>query len=163
MPVSSRRLQAPAGPHGLVLNHTVEHGSSGQCAIISGFHLSPILGKPSLAKAAATPNPHRPTPAVPRVPSSGAFARRPPYTGRPLAPGRHPKPFTKAAIAVRARGRRIRARAAQNTIPHSESTSPRSRQILADILDGVPEDEQAKIGKISSVYTFDVAKLTVPA
>ena len=69
----------------------------------------------------------------------------------------------KTAIAVRARGRRIRARAAQNTIPHSESTSPRSRQILADILDGVPEDEQAKIGKISSVYTFDVAKLTVPA
>jgi hypothetical protein len=96
MPVSSRRLQAPAGPHGLVLNHTVEHGSSGQCAIISGFHLSPILGKPSLAKAAATPNPHRPTPAVPRVPSSGAFGRRPPYTGRPLAPGRHPKPFTKS-------------------------------------------------------------------
>ena len=47
--------------------------------------------------------------------------------------------------------------------PQSESTSPRSRQILADILDGVPEDEQAKIGKISSVYTFDVAKLTVPA
>src|SRR6516162_11810388 len=98
MPVSSRRLQAPAGPHGLVLNHTVEHGSSGQCAIISGFHLSPILGKPSLAKAAATPNPHRPTPAVPRVPSSGAFGRRPPYTGRPLAPGRHPKPFTKPDI-----------------------------------------------------------------
>src|SRR6516162_8289193 len=98
MPVSSRRLQAPAGPHGLVLNHTVEHGSSGQCAIISGFHLSPILGKPSLAKAAATPNPHRPTPAVPRVPSSGAFGRRPPYTGRPLAPGRHPKPFTNFPI-----------------------------------------------------------------
>ena len=57
----SRRLQAPAGPHGLVLNHTVEHGSSGQSAIISGFHLSPILGRPSLAKAAATQNPHRPT------------------------------------------------------------------------------------------------------
>jgi len=60
-PVSSRRLPAPAGHHGLVLNHTVERGSSGQSAIISGFHLSPILGRPSLAKAAATQNPHRPT------------------------------------------------------------------------------------------------------
>jgi hypothetical protein len=29
--------------------------------------------------------------------------------------------------------------------PHSESTFPKSRQILAEILAGVPEDEQAKI------------------
>src|SRR6516164_10937603 len=98
MPVSSRRLQAPAGPRGLVLNHTVEHGSSGQCAIISGFHLSPILGKPSLANSAATPNPHRPTPAVPRVPSSGAFGRRPSPRLYKSTTGRHPKPFTEAAI-----------------------------------------------------------------
>src|SRR5215470_552358 len=28
--------------------------------------------------------------------------------------------------------------------PHSESTFPRSRQILAEILEGVPHDEQAR-------------------
>jgi hypothetical protein len=28
--------------------------------------------------------------------------------------------------------------------PHSESTFPRSRKILAEILAGVPDDEQAK-------------------
>jgi hypothetical protein len=74
MPVSFRRPPAPAGPRGLVLNHTVEHGSSGQCAIISGFHLLPISGKPSLANAAATPNPHRP-PNDHRFPA-GSFLRR---------------------------------------------------------------------------------------
>ena len=46
--------------------------------------------------------------------------------------------------------------------PHSESTFPRSRQILADILAGVPDDEQAKIvgGNTARVYRFDVARLT---
>ena len=29
--------------------------------------------------------------------------------------------------------------------PHSESTFPQSRKILAEILAGVPDDEQAKI------------------
>jgi predicted TIM-barrel fold metal-dependent hydrolase len=45
--------------------------------------------------------------------------------------------------------------------PHSESTFPRSRQILAEILAGVPADEQAKIvgGNTARVYGFDVAKL----
>jgi predicted TIM-barrel fold metal-dependent hydrolase len=45
--------------------------------------------------------------------------------------------------------------------PHSESTFPQSRKILA----GVPDDEQAKIagGNTARVYNFDVAKLTVPA
>jgi len=45
--------------------------------------------------------------------------------------------------------------------PHSESTFPRSRQILADILAGVPADEQAKIvgGNTTRVYGFDPAKL----
>src|SRR6516162_8018713 len=71
-PVSSRRLPAPAGHHGLILNHTVEHGSSGQSAIISGFHLSPILGKPSLAKAATTPNSHR-RPTAYRCPAGSFF------------------------------------------------------------------------------------------
>jgi predicted TIM-barrel fold metal-dependent hydrolase len=47
--------------------------------------------------------------------------------------------------------------------PHSESTFPRSRKILAEILKGVPHDEQAKIagGNTARVYNFDVAKLTV--
>jgi predicted TIM-barrel fold metal-dependent hydrolase len=49
--------------------------------------------------------------------------------------------------------------------PHSESTFPRSRQTLAGILAGVPEDEQAKIagGNTARVYRFDMAGLTVPA
>src|SRR6202035_321447 len=49
--------------------------------------------------------------------------------------------------------------------PHSESTFPRSRKILAEILKGVPEDEQVKIagGNTARVYNFDMAKLTVPA
>ena len=40
-----------------------------------------------------------------------------------------------------------------------------SRKILAEILAGVPDDEQAKIGggNTARVYNFDVARLTVPA
>jgi predicted TIM-barrel fold metal-dependent hydrolase len=30
--------------------------------------------------------------------------------------------------------------------PHSELTAPQSRKILAEILAGVPDDQQAKIG-----------------
>ena len=43
--------------------------------------------------------------------------------------------------------------------PHSESTFPQSRKILAEILAGVPDDEQAKIagGNTARVYSFDVA------
>ena len=56
--------------------------------------------------------------------------------------------------------------------PHSESTFPQSRKILAEILAGVPDDEQAKpapvpdpgiAGGNTRVYNFDVARLTVPA
>jgi predicted TIM-barrel fold metal-dependent hydrolase len=49
--------------------------------------------------------------------------------------------------------------------PHSESTFPQSRKILAEILAGVPEEEQAKIvgGNTARVYNFDVTRLTVPA
>ena len=57
--------------------------------------------------------------------------------------------------------------------PHSESTFPQSRKILAEILKGLPDDEQAKPapdpdpgiagGNTARVYNFDVAKLTVPA
>jgi predicted TIM-barrel fold metal-dependent hydrolase len=45
--------------------------------------------------------------------------------------------------------------------PHSESTFPQSRKILAEILAGVPEDEQAKIagGNTARLYHFDVAQL----
>jgi hypothetical protein len=52
--------------------------------------------------------------------------------------------------------------------PHSESTFPRSRKILAEILEGVPDDEQAKPapdpdpgiagGNTARVYNFDVAR-----
>jgi len=49
--------------------------------------------------------------------------------------------------------------------PHSESTFPRSRTILADILAGVPDDEQAKIvgENTARVYRFDVAALAASA
>jgi predicted TIM-barrel fold metal-dependent hydrolase len=49
--------------------------------------------------------------------------------------------------------------------PYSESTFPQSRQILAEILAGVPDDEQAKIagGNTARVYNSDTARLTVPA
>ena len=48
--------------------------------------------------------------------------------------------------------------------PHSESTFPRSRQILAEILAGVSDDEQARIagGNTARVYHFDMARLAVP-
>src|SRR5262249_36539889 len=46
--------------------------------------------------------------------------------------------------------------------PHRESTFPRSRKILAEILGGVPDDEQAKTvgGNPARVYRFDVARLS---
>ena len=49
--------------------------------------------------------------------------------------------------------------------PHSESTFPQSRKILAEILENVPNGEQAKIagGNTARLYNFDVARLTVPA
>jgi predicted TIM-barrel fold metal-dependent hydrolase len=46
--------------------------------------------------------------------------------------------------------------------PHSESTFPRSREILAEILRGVPSDEQAKIvgGTAAKLYGFDQARVS---
>jgi predicted TIM-barrel fold metal-dependent hydrolase len=45
--------------------------------------------------------------------------------------------------------------------PHSESTFPQSRQILAQILAGVPEDDCAKIvgGNTARLYHFDMARI----
>ena len=45
--------------------------------------------------------------------------------------------------------------------PHSESTFPKSREILAHILAGVPEDEQAKIvgEDAARLYHFDVERM----
>ena len=45
--------------------------------------------------------------------------------------------------------------------PHSESTFPQSRQILAQILAGVPENERAKIvgGNTARLYHFDLERL----
>jgi predicted TIM-barrel fold metal-dependent hydrolase len=49
--------------------------------------------------------------------------------------------------------------------PHSESTFPQSRRVLAEILEGVPDDEQAKIAALNTarVYHFDTARATGPA
>ena len=43
--------------------------------------------------------------------------------------------------------------------PHRESTFPQSRKILAEILAGVPAEEQAKIagGNTARVYNFGIA------
>jgi predicted TIM-barrel fold metal-dependent hydrolase len=48
--------------------------------------------------------------------------------------------------------------------PHSESTFPQSRKILAEILAGVPEEEQAKIAGANTarLYGFDIARLGAP-
>jgi predicted TIM-barrel fold metal-dependent hydrolase len=49
--------------------------------------------------------------------------------------------------------------------PHSESTFPQSRKILAEILAGVQEDERAKIvgGNTARVYDFDLGRLIAQA
>jgi hypothetical protein len=57
--------------------------------------------------------------------------------------------------------------------PHTESTFPQSRKILAQILAGVPEDEQAKPApdrdpgiagcNTARVYNFNVARLAACA
>ena len=45
--------------------------------------------------------------------------------------------------------------------PHSESTFPRSREIIDGILEGVPQDEKAKIvgGNVARLYPFDLEKI----
>ena len=48
--------------------------------------------------------------------------------------------------------------------PHSESTFPRSREVLSEILEGVPADEQASIvgGAAASLYGFEPARVAIP-
>ena len=107
-PIPSQRLQAPAGHHRPVLDQAVEYGTSGQSAIISGFQLSAILGKPSLAKAAATPNPHR-RPSSHCFPAGsffGGFRTPALYRVDRSRRGRHPKPFSRADLAAIAADRR---------------------------------------------------------
>ena len=45
--------------------------------------------------------------------------------------------------------------------PHSESTFPRSREVLDEILDGVPEDERHQIvcGTTADLYGFDLTRI----
>jgi hypothetical protein len=102
--VSTRSAEAPAGHLAFVLNHTVEHGSSGQSAIISGFHHSPILGKPSLATAAATPNPHR-RPTAHRCPAGSFFGGFPTPASIPVNHSRRPASETLHVAGPLGRGR----------------------------------------------------------
>jgi predicted TIM-barrel fold metal-dependent hydrolase len=46
--------------------------------------------------------------------------------------------------------------------PHSESTFPKSREILDRILEGVPQDEKAKIvgGTAARLYGFDLERIS---
>ncbi len=48
--------------------------------------------------------------------------------------------------------------------PHSESTFPRSREVLSEILEGVPEKEQASIvaGAAAGLYGFNVERVAKP-
>ena len=48
--------------------------------------------------------------------------------------------------------------------PHAESTFPKSREILNQILEGVPEDEQAKIvgENVARLYDFELSKVAQP-
>ena len=48
--------------------------------------------------------------------------------------------------------------------PHSESTFPRSREVLSEILEGVPVAEQASIvgGAAAGLYGFDTDKVSQP-
>jgi len=46
--------------------------------------------------------------------------------------------------------------------PHTESTFPKSREIVSDILAGVPDDEQMLIVRdnAAALYDFDVEAIT---
>src|SRR5215475_5709442 len=99
-PLSSHRLHTPAA----------HHRTSPQPARPQSSHRLSALSNSQANHPPATPLPSQipiagqlPT-SFPRVPSSEAFGRRPP-PGRPLTPGRHPKPFTIADLPALARER----------------------------------------------------------
>ncbi len=48
--------------------------------------------------------------------------------------------------------------------PHTESTFPRSREVLAEVLDGVPDDEVARIvaGNAAELYSFKLPETAPP-
>jgi hypothetical protein len=58
----------------------------------------------------------------------------------------------------------MRASTLHAGIEYTESTFPRSREVLAEVLDGVPDDEVQRItaGNAAQLYSFDVP-LTGPA
>ena len=86
---------------------------------------------------------------------------------RRFKPGVLPSHFFRSNILISFQedGRGINDRAAigvdnlmwGSDYPHTESTFPRSRQILDEILAGVPEDEKAKIvgGNAARLYNFN--------
>src|SRR5215469_17291009 len=99
-PVSSQRLHTPAAHHAPALNRPVAHASSGQSRNhhrLSALSISQANHPPATPLPTQIPIAGQLLTSFPRVPSSEAFGRRPP-PGRPLTPGRHPRPFTKPAL-----------------------------------------------------------------
>jgi hypothetical protein len=99
-------------------------------------------------------------PPQPRIGARGRFRLE-------LPGGRHRHPPALALTLPRLRGRE--GWGSDNMMwgsdyPHSESTFPQSRKILAEILADVPDDEQTKIasGNTARVYNFDAVRLAVP-
>src|SRR5262252_5022287 len=90
----------PPRHHPPVLDQAVGRVSTGQSTVVTGFQLSPIWPQSSHGKVTAAPNPHRRA-GPHRSPAGSFFGGFPTpalLPGIPLAPGRHPKPFPKAAI-----------------------------------------------------------------
>ena len=56
-------------------------------------------------------------------------------------------------------------KAIERIVDFSASPFPQSPKILAEILAGVPDDEQTKIaaGNTARVYNFDLTRVTAPA
>ncbi len=73
--------------------------------------------------------------------------------------------FQEDAVGIRLRDRiGVDCMMWGSDYPHSESTFPRSRAVLDEILQGVPEDERAKIvcHNTARLYGFDLARVSRP-